>query len=66
MSRKTSKRGARQEMRADDKRLARLNLIKDMLSRLHYRDKDEAVLRINPEIIFQYREPYVRNGRIAP
>jgi polyphosphate kinase 2 len=52
-------------VRADDKRTARLNLIKDLLSRLHYDDKDEAMLRTNPEIIFQYQEPYVQNGMIA-
>ena len=28
-------------VRANDKRLARLNIIKDVLSRLHYADKDE-------------------------
>ena len=27
-------------VRADDKHLARLNIIKDLLSRLHYADKD--------------------------
>lgn len=52
-------------VRADDKRLARINLITDLLTRLHYHDKDEAVLRTNPEIIFQYQEPYVQNGMIA-
>jgi hypothetical protein len=52
-------------VRADDKRLARLNLIRDLLSRLHYDDKDEAILRTSPEIIFQFQEPYVQNGIIA-
>jgi len=52
-------------VRADDKRLARLNLIRDLLSRLHYDDKDESALRINPDIIFQYQETYVQNGMIA-
>jgi polyphosphate kinase 2 len=52
-------------VRADDKRTARLNLIKDLLSRLHYDDKDEAILRTNPEITFQHQESYVQNGVIA-
>jgi polyphosphate kinase 2 len=52
-------------VRADDKRTARVSLIKDLLSRLHYDDKDDAVLRTNPEITFQYQEPYVQNGMIA-
>jgi polyphosphate kinase len=53
-------------VRADQKRIARLNLIKDLLTRLHYGGKDKALLLPNPEIIFQYDEVYVQNGRIAP
>ncbi len=53
-------------VRADDKRHARLNLIKDMLTRLHYHDKDESVLLIDPEVVFQYEDAYVKNGMIAP
>ena len=52
-------------VRADDKRLARLDLIKDLLSRLHYDDKDEAALAVNPDIIFEYQEAYLKNGMIA-
>jgi polyphosphate kinase 2 (PPK2 family) len=44
-------------VRANDKRIARLNLIKDLPSRLHYDDKDEAMLRTNPKIIFPFQEP---------
>lgn len=53
-------------VRADNKRLARLNLIKDLLQRLHFADKDETALVVNPDIIFQYQETYVQNGMIAP
>ncbi|WP_225890114.1 hypothetical protein [Indioceanicola profundi] len=35
-------------MRADDKHLARINLIKDLLMRLHY-DKDDAALLVDPQ-----------------
>lgn len=52
-------------VRADDKRLARINLIKDLLMRLHYDEKDEAALLIDPDIIFPYSEAYVQNGAIA-
>ncbi|MCW5745085.1 MAG: polyphosphate kinase 2 [Alphaproteobacteria bacterium] len=52
-------------VRGDDKRQARLNLIKDLLSRLHYDDKDESVLIVNPAVIFEYDDIYVRNGMIA-
>ncbi len=50
----------------DDKRSARLNLIRDLLSRLHYCDKNSKVLRTDPEIVFQYHEDRVRNGIIVP
>jgi len=52
-------------VRADDKRLARLNLIKDLLTRLHFDNKDDSVLLVNPDIVFQYQEAYVENGMIA-
>jgi polyphosphate kinase 2 len=52
-------------VRADDKHSARLNLIKDLLVRLHYEDKDEAALVVDPGVVFQYEEAYLRNGMIA-
>lgn len=52
-------------VRADDKRLARLNLIRDLLMRLHYDGKDEAELLINPEIIFSYSDAHIQNGAIS-
>jgi polyphosphate kinase 2 len=53
-------------LRADDKRLTRLNLIRDLLSRLDYGDKNESVLLTDPDVVFQYDEAYVHNGMIAP
>jgi polyphosphate kinase len=53
-------------VRANNKHLARLNLIKDLLMRLHYGDKDEAALVTDPAIVFQYDQTYVENGAIAP
>ena len=41
-------------VRADDKHLARLNVIKDVLSRLHYADKDERLIQPDPKIVFGY------------
>ena len=52
--------------RADDKRLARLNRIKDLLTRLHYADKDEALIRPNPQIVFSYDVSCLESGAIAP
>jgi hypothetical protein len=41
-------------VRADDKRLARLNIIRDLLSRLHYAGKDKRKVRPDREIVFSY------------
>jgi len=52
-------------VRADDKRQARLNLIRDLLLRLGYPDADETLLTPNPNIVFAYDEAYLHNGMIA-
>ena len=52
-------------VRADDKQLARINLIKDLLGRLHYADKDERLLRPNPRIVFSYDVSNLENGQLA-
>lgn len=52
-------------VRADNKRLARIHLIKDLLTRLHYRGKDEKVLVGDPAIVFQFDQAYLENGTIA-
>ncbi len=52
-------------VRADDKRLARLNVIKDVLSRLHYADKDERLIRPDPRIVFAYDVSNLENGQLA-
>jgi polyphosphate kinase 2 len=53
-------------VRSDEKRAARLNLIKDLLLRLPYDGKDEARLLTSPDVVFAYDETYLRNGMIAP
>lgn len=52
-------------VRANDKRQTRLNLIKDLLSHLHYDDKDASVLVANPAIVFQFDEAFIKDGQIA-
>ena len=52
-------------VRADDKQLARLNIIKDLLSRLHYADKDEQLILPDPHIVFTYDASNLENGQIA-
>ena len=53
-------------VRADDKRSARVNLIKDLLLRLDYDGKDAEALLVDPQIVVEYGEGYLRNGMIAP
>ncbi len=50
---------------ADDKRLARLNVIKDLLHRLHYANKDEELIRPSRQIVFPYAEEHLLSGAIA-
>lgn len=52
-------------VRADDKKHARINVIKDLLFRLDYKNKDEGLLAPDPNIIFNYEESYLQNGFIA-
>ena len=52
-------------VRADDKRAARIAVIKDLLHRLHYHDKDAAVLLPDPEVAFRFDTAYLDGRRIA-
>ncbi len=53
-------------VRADDKKRARLSLMMDLLARLDYKDKDHALLRPDPAIVFGYTDQVVAEGLIAP
>jgi polyphosphate kinase 2 len=52
-------------VRANDKRLARLNIIKDLLGRLHYTGKDKRLIRPDPQIVFAYDVANLENGQLA-
>ncbi len=52
-------------VRADDKHATRLAVIKDLLSRLDYRDKNESILRPEPEVAFRFTAAYLENGMVA-
>jgi polyphosphate kinase 2 len=52
-------------VRANDKHLARLNIIQDLLGRLHYTDKDKRLIRPDPQIVFAYDGSNLENGQIA-
>ena len=53
-------------VRADDKKAARLELIRAVLSRLDYDDKDRSVLLPDPEIVFLYDATAPKSGALAP
>ena len=53
-------------VRADDKRAARLNVLRDLLSRAAYHGKDEALVRPDRAIVFPYETAAHAQGLIAP
>lgn len=52
-------------VRANDKQLARLNIIKDLLGRLHYVGKDKKLIHPDPQIVFPYDVSNLENGQLA-
>ena len=53
-------------VRADNKKLERINLMRDLLTRADYDGKNHEVLLIDPNIVFEYQDAYLKNGMIAP
>ncbi|HVJ53526.1 MAG TPA: polyphosphate kinase 2 [Aliidongia sp.] len=53
-------------VRADDKHTARLNVIRDLLSRLSYKGKDSKLAKPDREIVFEFRKSAYKEGLIAP
>lgn len=51
---------------ADDKQLARLNVIKNMLSRLDYADKIKRLILPDPQIVSTYDVTHPEQGLLAP
>lgn len=52
-------------VRADDKRLARLNLIRDILSRLPYAGKKNKLVQPDPRIVFEFTPECVAARQLA-
>jgi polyphosphate kinase 2 len=52
-------------VRADSKRLARLNLMRDMLSRLHYAGRKDKLVRPDTDIVFEFSPDCLEAGRLA-
>lgn len=53
-------------VRSDDKKEARLGLIRDLLSRLPYDDKRKRLLKADPRVVFPFAEARLHDGMIAP
>ncbi|MGH8225509.1 MAG: polyphosphate kinase 2 [Gammaproteobacteria bacterium] len=51
-------------VRADDKKAARINLIRNLLARLDYPGKDESVLLADPMVVFSFEREQLDNGMI--
>ena len=50
---------------ADDKPLARINVIKNMLGRLDYEDKDERLILPDPQIVATFEASFIEEGWLA-
>lgn len=49
-------------VRADDKKRARLNLIRHMLSTLDYHGKDEKLVRSDPSVVFEFKADCIEDA----
>ena len=52
-------------VRADDKQLARINLIHDLLTRFEFDAKERKADLPDPDIVFTFHEEHLRSGHIA-
>ena len=50
---------------ADHKKAARLNVIRDLLSRSKYTGKIARLAHPDPKVVFQFDPKYIANGRVA-
>ncbi len=49
----------------DDKRSARLNLMRDILSRLHYDGKKTKLVQPDPEVAYEFTPDCIKSARLA-
>ena len=53
-------------MRTDDKKAARLNVMRDALSRLHYMGKNDKPIAPDTRVVFKFDEACLAKGLLAP
>ncbi len=53
-------------VRANSKKQARLQIIKSLLTRLEYAQKDDALVLPDPDVVFEYHESALAKRTIAP
>lgn len=53
-------------VRANDKHTARLNVMRDLLSRLDYRGRDKRLVKPDRGIVFAYDKAHLADGMISP
>jgi polyphosphate kinase 2 len=51
--------------RADDKRVTRVEVIKDILTHVDYPKKDDRLVLPDPDAVFAFDAAYLANGRLA-
>ena len=53
-------------VKADNKRTARLNVIRHLLSHLPYKKKKQKLLEYDPKVVFEFEAIHLRDGSLAP
>ena len=52
-------------VRADDKKTARLNIIRDILSKVDSPERHEYAAAADREVVFEFNEERLRDGELA-
>ena len=52
-------------VRADNKRLTRIEIIRHLLTRMDYDDKSRSVGQVDPSLVFTYDDVHLKNGKIS-
>ena len=53
-------------VKADNKKLARLNIIRDILTSLHYKPKNERSIIPDRRVVFDFESSFIKKGILAP